>query len=83
MKPYEATRLYFERAADRLELDESMRKLLLTPKREVQVQIPVEMDSGKIETFVGFRVQHDASRGPMKGGLRYHHEDWTKCGPGR
>ena len=74
MKPYEATRLYFERAADRLELDESMRKLLLTPKREVQVQIPVEMDSGKIETFVGFRVQHDASRGPMKGGLRYHPE---------
>ncbi len=74
MKSYEATRLYFERAAERLELDESMRKLLLTPKREVQVQIPVEMDNGKIETLVGFRVQHDASRGPMKGGLRYHPE---------
>ena len=74
MKPYEATRLYFERAADRLELDEGMRKLLLIPKREVQVQIPVEMDNGRIETFIGYRVQHDDSRGPMKGGLRYHPE---------
>src|SRR5207244_2408609 len=50
------------------------RKLLLTPKREVQVQIPVEMDNGEIETLIGFRVQHDDSRGPMKGGFRYHHE---------
>jgi glutamate dehydrogenase (NAD(P)+) len=74
MKAYESTRLYFERAADRLELDDATRKLLLTPKREVQVQIPVELDSGRIETFIGYRVQHDDSRGPMKGGLRYHPE---------
>ncbi|QDU27563.1 Glutamate dehydrogenase [Anatilimnocola aggregata] len=74
MKAFESTRLYFERAADRLELAESLRKLLLTPKREVQVQIPVEMDDGRLETFIGYRVQHDDSRGPMKGGLRYHHE---------
>lgn len=74
MKAFESTRLYFERAADRLQLPESLRKLLLTPKREVQVQIPVEMDDGRLETFIGYRVQHDDSRGPMKGGLRYHHE---------
>jgi glutamate dehydrogenase (NAD(P)+) len=74
MKAFESTRLYFERAADRLELPESLRKLLLTPKREVQVQIPVEMDDGRLETFIGYRVQHDDARGPMKGGLRYHHD---------
>jgi glutamate dehydrogenase (NAD(P)+) len=51
-----------------------MRRLLVVPKREVQVQIPVEMDDGRLETFIGYRVQHDDSRGPMKGGLRYHHE---------
>lgn len=72
MKSYEAVRLYFEHAADRLDLDQSMRRLLLMPKREVQVEIPVEMDSGHLETFVGYRVQHDSSRGPMKGGLRFH-----------
>lgn len=74
MKAFESTRLYFERAADRLQLSESLRKLLLTPKREVQVQIPVEMDDGRLETFIGYRVQHDDARGPMKGGLRYHHD---------
>ena len=72
MKSHEAVRLYFERAADRLDLDQSMRRLLLMPKREVQVEIPVEMDNGRLETFVGYRVQHDSSRGPMKGGLRFH-----------
>jgi glutamate dehydrogenase (NAD(P)+) len=74
MKAFEATRLYFERAADQLGMEASIRKLLLTPKREVQVQIAVELDDHRLETFVGYRVQHDNSRGPMKGGLRYHHD---------
>jgi glutamate dehydrogenase (NAD(P)+) len=64
--------LYFTRAADRLQLPENMRKLLLTPKREVQVQVAIERDDGQIATYVGYRVQHDDSRGPMKGGFRYH-----------
>ncbi|RLS68837.1 MAG: glutamate dehydrogenase [Planctomycetota bacterium] len=68
----EATRIYFDRAADQLDLSDSMRGLLTTAKREVQVQIPVEMDSGDVATFIGYRVQHNAARGPMKGGLRYH-----------
>lgn len=72
MKPSEASRLYFNRAADLVDLDDSIRKLLLIPKREVQVQIPVELDNGDLETFIGYRVQHDNSRGPMKGGFRYH-----------
>jgi glutamate dehydrogenase (NAD(P)+) len=72
MKSYEAAQLYFDRAATHLDLSENMRRLLLTPKREVQVQIPVEMDNGQLATYLGYRVQHDNARGPMKGGLRYH-----------
>ncbi len=74
MKAYEATRLFFDRAADHLNLTNNMRELLLTPQREVRVQVAVELDNGELSTFIGFRVQHDNSRGPMKGGLRYHHE---------
>lgn len=72
MHATEATDIYFEAAADHLELAPWMRKLLKTPKREVTVQVVCEMDDGRIETFLGYRVQHDNSRGPMKGGLRYH-----------
>ena len=72
MRASEATRIYFDRAADQLDLSESMRRLLLTAKREVQVQIPIERDSGELATLIGYRVQHNDARGPMKGGLRYH-----------
>lgn len=72
MRASEATRLFFQHAADRVDLDEGMQKLLLTPQREVQVQVAIEMDDGEIETLIGYRVQHDNSRGPMKGGLRFH-----------
>ena len=72
MRASEATRIYFDRAADELDLSASIRRLLLTAKREVQVQIPVELDSGEVATYIGYRVQHNDARGPMKGGLRYH-----------
>ncbi|MEZ6096405.1 MAG: Glu/Leu/Phe/Val dehydrogenase dimerization domain-containing protein [Pirellulaceae bacterium] len=72
MKPNECVQLYFDRAADHLGLDESIRRLLKMPKREVTVEVPVEMDDGRLETLVGYRVQHNNARGPMKGGLRYH-----------
>ena len=72
LKPNEAVQLYFDRAADKLELDPSMRRLLQTAKREVTVEVPVEMDDGRLETLLGYRVQHNNARGPMKGGLRYH-----------
>ena len=74
MKSHQAAQLYFDRAADLLDLGPAIRRLMIAPKREVQVEIPVEMDDGRLETFIGYRVQHDDSRGPMKGGLRYHHE---------
>jgi glutamate dehydrogenase (NAD(P)+) len=72
MRSSDATRIYFDRAADELDLSTSLRRLLATPKREVQVQLPVERDSGEIATFIGYRVQHNDARGPFKGGLRYH-----------
>ena len=72
VKASEATEHYFSIAADHLELPAWLRKLLSTPKREVTVQVTCEMDDGRIETFLGYRVQHDNARGPMKGGLRYH-----------
>jgi len=74
MRSSEAVELYFTRAADQLELAGHLRKLLLTPNREVQVQIPVKMDSGELACLIGYRVQHNRARGPMKGGLRYHQE---------
>jgi glutamate dehydrogenase (NAD(P)+) len=72
MKASESTSLYFNQAADKLKMAEWMRKLLITPKREVTVQVAFERDNGDIETVLGYRVQHDNARGPMKGGLRYH-----------
>jgi glutamate dehydrogenase (NAD(P)+) len=72
MRPSEATNFYFNQAADQLELPDWMRRLLITPKREVTVQVAFERDDGRIETVLGYRVQHDNARGPMKGGLRYH-----------
>ncbi|MCA9264477.1 MAG: glutamate dehydrogenase [Planctomycetales bacterium] len=74
MRAYDATKYYFTRAADQLELPESMRTLLLTPLREVQVQIAFEKDNGDLATLIGYRVQHDNARGPFKGGLRFHPE---------
>jgi glutamate dehydrogenase (NAD(P)+) len=72
MTSTEAALIYFNRAADQLGLSDSMRRRLIVAKREVQVQVTIEMDNGEIVTYIGYRVQHDNSRGPMKGGFRYH-----------
>ena len=74
MKANEAVQIFFDRAADKLELSQNMRGMLKMPKREVTVEVPVEMDDGSLVPLVGFRVQHNNARGPMKGGLRYHWE---------
>ena len=66
--------VYFHTAADHLGLSDRMRVLLLTPERDIKVQIAIRLDNGELETFLGYRVQHDSARGPMKGGLRYHPE---------
>jgi glutamate dehydrogenase (NAD(P)+) len=62
----------FDAAADLLGLPASMRKRLCTPFREVTVQVPVLLDNGDVEIFLGHRVQHNGARGPTKGGVRYH-----------
>ena len=62
----------FQAAADRLGIDEGIRRVLSTPKRELTVAIPVRMDDGDVRVFRGYRVQHNLSRGPGKGGIRYH-----------
>src|SRR5881296_2142593 len=62
----------FERAADLINLEAYMRKILMSPFREVQVEVPVRMDDGRIEVFTGYRIQHNGARGPCKGGIRYH-----------
>ena len=68
----EATNLFFSRAADHLELPEKLRTILQTPRRVVRVEIVTESDDGELMHHLGFRVQHNTIRGPMKGGLRYH-----------
>lgn len=74
MSAYDSARQYFETAATVMDLSPNMKKLLLTPEREVKVQVAMKMDNGEIATFVGYRMQHNSARGPMKGGLRFHHE---------
>ena len=64
----------FDKTSTLLELDESMTKRLCTPDRELTVEVQVLLDSGEVAVFLGYRVQHNSARGPMKGGLRYHPE---------
>ena len=61
----------FDQAAERLGLDDGMRKVLRSSAREVTVHIPVQLDDGRLEVFTGYRVQHSIARGPAKGGIRY------------
>lgn len=62
----------FDRAADLMKLDDGMRKVLKSHKRELTVNFPVKMDDGSIRVFTGYRFQHNIARGPAKGGIRYH-----------
>lgn len=74
MSSYETAERYFNHAAEVMGLSDNMSRLLKTPQREVKVQIAFELDDGQIATFIGYRIQHDKARGPMKGGLRFHPE---------
>lgn len=68
----EATHYYFKRAARELGIGPRLETVLIAPKREVKVECTVELDNHELASFVGYRIQHDNSRGPMKGGLRFH-----------
>ncbi len=62
----------FDAAAEAMQLDPNLRQRLKLPQRSLVVAVPVRMDDGRVEVFTGYRVQHDSSRGPCKGGIRYH-----------
>ena len=64
--------IYFHKAADVLGLPDKVRTILLTPHRTVKVGIAIEGEDGELQSYEGYRVQHNFARGPMKGGLRYH-----------
>jgi len=69
--PWEQQGARFKIAAEKLKLDEGLWRVLQQPNREIIVHIPVAMDSGQLEVFTGYRVQHSIARGPAKGGVRY------------
>lgn len=59
-------------AAKHLDLDEGLHQVLAQPKRQLIVNFPVVLDNGEVQVFQGYRVQHNTSRGPTKGGIRFH-----------
>ena len=65
---------FFDAAAERLRLPDHEREVLWRPELELEVRIPIELRSGEVKVFSGYRVQHNGSRGPFKGGLRFHPE---------
>jgi glutamate dehydrogenase (NAD(P)+) len=72
LNPHRISQIQFDLAAEYLKLDPGLRQILRTPKRVLEVSIPVKMDNGQIKVFTGYRVQHNVARGPSKGGIRYH-----------
>lgn len=69
---YENVKTQFERAADLMQLDPEIRRILATTANEIVVHFPVVMDDGHVQMFTGYRVQHNGVLGPYKGGLRFH-----------
>jgi glutamate dehydrogenase (NAD(P)+) len=69
--PWLAAAARFDEAAMRLHLDDGMCKVLRAPAKEITVNIPVQLDDGRLEVFTGYRVQHSLARGPAKGGIRF------------
>jgi glutamate dehydrogenase (NAD(P)+) len=74
MNAAETTNYFLRRAFKLVGMGERYETLLMTPTRELRVELAIQMDDGSLGNFIGYRVQHDDSRGPFKGGLRYHHE---------
>ncbi|KAG9137229.1 hypothetical protein Leryth_023367 [Lithospermum erythrorhizon] len=74
MNALASTNRYFKLASKLLGLDSKLEMSLLMPFREIKVECTIPKDDGTLASFIGFRVQHDNSRGPMKGGIRYHPE---------
>ena len=71
VNPYDVAVAQFDEAAEYLGLSQAQRAILRKPKRELVVNFPVRMDNGDVEMFTGYRVQHNITRGPAKGGIRF------------
>jgi glutamate dehydrogenase (NAD(P)+) len=74
INPWQVAQQQFDLAAERLNLDPGLRRVLREPRRELIVHFPVKMDDGSVQVYTGFRVQHNLGRGPAKGGIRYHQD---------
>ncbi len=74
INPWDVAQRQFDLAAERLNMDPGLRRVLREPRRELTVHFPVHMDDGSVQVFTGYRVQHNLGRGPAKGGLRYHQD---------
>ena len=72
MNALETVNRYVIEAAQTLKLDEALTSFLMTPDRQLRVEIPIIRDNGSLQVFIGYRIQHNDARGPFKGGLRYH-----------
>ena len=72
VRPLEVALEQYDRAAEKLGLSADLWEVLRYPKRELVVHFPVQLDSGRTRVFTGYRVQHNITRGPAKGGIRYH-----------
>jgi glutamate dehydrogenase (NAD(P)+) len=74
INPWHVAQRQFDLAAERLNLDPGLRRVLRECRRELTVHFPVKMDDGSVQVFTGYRVQHNLGRGPAKGGIRYHQD---------
>jgi glutamate dehydrogenase (NAD(P)+) len=74
INPWRVAQQQFDLAADKLNLDPGLRRVLRECRRELTVNFPVKMDDGSVQVFTGYRVQHNLGRGPAKGGIRYHQD---------
>lgn len=72
--PYQIAQEQFDLAAEFMGLEDDLRNVLRVPKRELTTHFPVRMDDGTVKAFTGYRVQHNVTRGPGKGGIRYHQD---------
>ena len=72
LNPFRIAQIQFDMAAEFLKIDPGLRQILRTPKRVMEVSIPIKLDNGQVKVFTGYRVQHNMARGPAKGGVRYH-----------
>src|SRR5216110_2932451 len=72
LNPFRIAQIQFDMAAEFLKLDPGLRQVLRTPKRILEVSLPTKMDNGQVKVLTGYRVQHNVSRGPGKGGIRFH-----------